>query len=858
MSFRLTPLMNQYREIKNRYGDGILFFQVGDFYETFYDDAKEMSRLLNIALTTRDKDKKDPVPLAGVPVHAAESYIARLLQLGRTVVICDQAEDVPGSSGVVRRAVTDVVTPGTTLSPATLVERENNYIVSLLERGGSAGLAILDVSTGEFSAGEEAGEGIEQVLAGMRIREAIIPEGSESLRRLIESLDSRTTIDARPQFEFEEHAARATLLAHFGVANLECFGLEERPLAAAAAGVLLGFVKDLRHSNLLHITGLRLVVSEENLFLDTETIRNLELFEPLRGNTADTTLIHHLDRTETAPGARELRKWLMHPSRRGDVIRRRLDAITSLSSDHTGLRSLRTALKRFPDIERLLSRITTRKAGPRELLSLGEALERAPAIAEAARRFDNEKLQDAAARLSAPLGALDIISRGIDPGCPPHLRDGGVIRRGFREDFDLLLGESEEGKSWIARLQESERERTGISSLKVGYNKVFGYFIEISRIHDAKVPSDYVTKQTLVSSQRYVTRELKEREQAILHADARRIELEREIFETICDAVSRDSEAIQRMASAIATIDVLSALADVAIERNYCRPEINDAGDLVITDGRHPVVEIISGKNFIPNDLELRSTKKSFMIITGPNMGGKSTYIRQAALIALLAHAGSFVPAARASICLLDRIFTRIGSSDNLARGQSTFLVEMGETAKILRNCTSRSLVILDEIGRGTSTLDGLSLAWAVSEFLIENDTRRPKTLFATHYHELTRLTERYPNAHNLRVDVREWGDHIIFLYKIREGASDRSYGIHVARLAGLPEAVVRRAGEILGSLEEEKADFALPERASGVQTSLFEESNALRDTLQQLDIDTLTPLEAIKILADLKKMTRE
>ncbi|MGD1047285.1 MAG: DNA mismatch repair protein MutS [Candidatus Krumholzibacteriaceae bacterium] len=858
MSFRLTPLMNQYREIKNRYADGILFFQVGDFYETFYDDAKEVSRLLNITLTTRDKDRKDPVPLAGVPVHAAESYVARLLQLGRTVVICDQAEDAPGSSGVVRRVVTDVVTPGTSLSPATLVERENNYIVSLLERGGTVGFAILDVSTGEFSAGEEEGDAIEQVLAGMRIREAIIPDGSDSLRRLIEGLDSRTAIDARPPFQFEEHAARATLLAHFGVANLDCFGLEERPLAAAAAGVLLGFVKDLRHSDLLHITGLRLIVSEENLFLDTETIRNLELFEPLRGNTPDTTLIHHMDRTETAAGARELRKWLMHPSRRGDVIRWRLDAITSLSSDQTGLRSLRAALKRFPDIERLLSRITTRKAGPRELLSLGEALERAPAVAEAARRFDNEKLQDAARGLVAPIAAVDIIARGIDPGCPPHLRDGGVILRGFREDLDLLLAESEDGKSWIARLQASERERTGIPSLKVGYNRVFGYYIEISRIHDAKVPSDYITKQTLVSSQRYVTRELKEREQAILHADARRIEVEREIFEAICDAVSRESETIQQMASAIATIDVLSALADIAIERSYCRPEINDDGDLVITEGRHPVVEVISGKNFIPNDLELRSTGKGFMIITGPNMGGKSTYIRQAALIALLAHAGSFVPASRASICLLDRIFTRIGSSDNLARGQSTFLVEMGETAKILHNCTSRSLVILDEIGRGTSTLDGLSLAWAVSEFLLENESRRPKTLFATHYHELTRLTERYPNARNLRVDVREWGDHIIFLYKIREGASDKSYGIHVARLAGLPEAVVRRAGEILSSLEEEKADFALPERAGGAQTSLFEEPDPLRDALQHIDIDMLTPIEAIKILADLKKMARE
>jgi DNA mismatch repair protein MutS len=850
--------MNQYREIKNRYKNGILFFQVGDFYETFYDDAREVSRLLNIALTTRDRDKDNPVPLAGVPVHAAESYIARLLQLGRTVVVCDQAEDLPGSSGVVKRTVTDVVTPGTTLSPATLVERENNYIVALLEHGGSIGFALLDVSTGEFSAGEEKGEAIEQVLAGMRIREAIIPEGSESLRRLIESLDSRTTIEARPEFQFEGHAARATLVAHFGVVNLACFGLEERPLAAAAAGVLLGFVKDLRQSDLLHITGLRLVVSEENLFLDSETIRNLELFEPLRGNTPDTTLIHHMDRTETALGARELRKWLMHPSRRGDVIRRRLDAIASLSSDHTRLRSLRASLKRFPDVERLLSRITTRKAGPRELVSLGEALERAPAIAEAAGRFDSEELHDAAAGLATRIAALDVISRGIDPGCPPHLRDGGVIRRGYREDLDLLLGESEEGKSWIARLQESERERTGIPSLKVGYNRVFGYYIEISRIHDAKVPSDYVTKQTLVSSQRYVTEELKEREQAILHADARRIELEREIFETICDAVSRESADIQRIASAIATIDVLSALADVAIERSYCRPEINDTGDLVITEGRHPVVEIISGKNFIPNDLELRSTDKTFMIITGPNMGGKSTYIRQAALIALLAHAGSFVPASRASICLLDRIFTRIGSSDNLARGQSTFLVEMGETAKILHNCTSRSLVILDEIGRGTSTLDGLSLAWAVSEFLLENGDRRPKTLFATHYHELTRLTERYPTAQNLRVDVREWGDEIIFLYKIREGASDRSYGIHVARLAGLPEAVVRRAGEILGSLEEGQTDFALPERTEVAQRSLFEEPDLVRDSLQRIDIDTITPIEALKILAELKKMARE
>jgi DNA mismatch repair protein MutS len=850
--------MSQYRDIKSRYADGILFFQVGDFYETFYDDAKDVSRLLNIALTTRDKDKKNPVPLAGVPVHAAESHIAKLLQLGRTVVICDQAEETPGASGVVRRVVTDVVTPGTTLSPATLAERENNYIVSMLEHGGRAGFALLDVSTGEFSAGEDSIAVAAQMLAGTRVREAIIPEGSESLGRLIEGLDSRATIKSRAPFQFEERAARESLLAHFGVANLACFGLEDKPLAAASAGALLSFVKELRQSDLLHITELRLLVSGESLFLDEETLRNLELFEPLRGNAADTTLIHHMDRTETAAGGRELRKRLMHPSRRAEVIRQRLDAIASLSRDHTGLRALRSVLRRFPDIERLLSRIATRKAGPRELLALAEALERLPAIADAARRFDAEALRDAADNLSRPTAVLDVISRGIEPSCPPHVRDGGIIRRGYLADLDLLITESEEGKAWIAHLQEAERRRSKIPSLKVGYNKVFGYYIEVSRVHSDRVPDNYITKQTLVSSQRYVTGELKEREQAILTADAKRIELERKIFDSICEAVSSESESLQRIASAVAVIDVLAALADAAVERNYCRPEINESGDLLITEGRHPVVEIISGKNFIPNDVELRSSEKSFMIITGPNMGGKSTYIRQAALIALLAHAGSFVPATRASVCLLDRIFTRVGSSDNLARGQSTFLVEMAETAKILHNCTGRSLVVLDEIGRGTSTLDGLSLAWAVSEYLLENDERRPKTLFATHYHELTRLAERYPFARNLRVEVREWGDEIVFLYKIREGASDRSYGIHVARLAGLPDAVIRRANEILGSLEREKANDILPASAAPMQASLFEPTSALKERLKGIDIDVITPLEALKILADLASMAKE
>ncbi len=846
--------MTQYREIKSRYPQGILFFQVGDFYETFFDDAKEVSRLLNIALTTRDKDKSNPVPLAGVPVHAAETYIAKLLQLGRSVVICDQAEDTPGPSGVVKRVVTDIVTPGTTLSPATLVDRENNYIISMVERSDRTGFAMLDVSTGDFSAGEDFTPVIEQALAGTRLREAIVPHGSAALRARVAAIDDRATIDERAPYEFEEQRAGAALRAHFGVSDLTCFDLEDRPLAVAAAGALLSFVKELRRNDLVHISGIKPFVAGDNLFLDAETLGNLEVFEPLRGNAPDTTLIHHLDQTETAPGARELRKWIMHPSRRADVITRRLDAIASLLSDHTALRALRATLRRFADVERLLSRITALKAGPRELLALAEALERAPAIAEAAGRFDADAIREAVRGLSAPVSSLDVIRRGVDPASPPHLREGGVIRAGFREDLDALIRESVEGKAWIARLQESERERTGIPSLRVGYNRVFGYFIEISRAYDGRVPSGYTAKQTLVSSQRYVTEDLKIREQTIISADARRIALEREIFDAICGTVSRESAGIQRIAAAVAALDVLSSLAATALERNYCRPEIVETGDLIVTDGRHPVVERISGKDFIPNDIELRSSEKSFVILTGPNMGGKSTYIRQAALIALLAHAGSYVPAARASVSLLDRIFTRVGSSDNLARGQSTFLVEMGETAKILNCCTERSLVILDEIGRGTSTLDGLSIAWAVSEFLAGGEGWRPKTLFATHYHELTRLVERFPQVRAMRVEVREWGDQIVFLYKIREGASDRSYGIQVARLAGLPESVTRRAGEILASLEREKMSTIPPGSDPAKQTSLFEDTGTIRRRLQSIDTNAITPLEALNILIELKR----
>ena len=854
MASKKTPLMSQYLEIKKRHRDGILLFQVGDFYETFYEDAAEVSRILNIALTTRDKNKENPIPLAGVPIHAVDAYIAKLLKAGRKVVICDQIEEASQGKGIVQRKVTDVITPGTTLSISTLPEKENNYIASLQCEDSLCGFAVLDLSTGEFAAGEEEPAVVEEMMGAYDVREMILPEGFTQKQSCI-SCGNSCSVEMIPPFRFLEEEGAKRLSSHFGVTDFACFGLDGKSLGIGAAGALLGYVKELRQSELMHISSLRLLTSSESLFLDRETIRNLELFEPIRGDAPGTTLIEHIDRTKTSMGARELRQWLKHPSRNISIVGMRLDGVGAFHEQQIPLRETRQKLSRFPDIERLLSRITTLKAGPRELLSMAEAFSRLQGLSDACGKLDSELITGSRSIIDSPPPVQDLIERSIEPECPPHLREGGVIRKGFDTELDSLICESEVGRRWIVSLQETERERTGIQSLKVGYNRVFGYYIEISRVHDDKVPEDYVCKQTLVSSQRYVSKELKEREQAILTAESRRIELERDIFSRICLDISRESAAIQGIARAVATIDLLSSLADLALERKYHRPEINGSDDLVIIEGRHPVVEVISGKNFIPNDCIIRPGEKQLQIITGPNMGGKSTYIRQTALISIMAHMGSFVPASRAVIGLMDRIFTRVGSSDNLAKGQSTFLVEMTETAKILHNCTSHSLVILDEVGRGTSTLDGLSIAWAVTEYLLDNDRARPKTLFATHYHELTHLSQRYSHMQNLHVEVKEWGDNILFLYKIRNGASDRSYGIHVARLAGLPESVIGRANEILVMLEN---DGAAPRvkvsTASSGQTSLFEVRNHLRDRLDSIDINGLTPIEALNILSELIK----
>jgi len=847
--------MTQYNRLKKEHDDGILFFQVGDFYETFYEDAEKVSGILNIALTSRDK--KNPVPLAGVPIHAKDAYIAKLLKAGMKVVICDQVEDSSQARGLVKREITDVITPGTSLSPSTLQSKEKNYIASVTVDESKMGVAFLDISTGEFRAGEDSRDYIENILSVTNVREVIHPDEYGSVRSLIRKGNPGCSFSDTDPCSFNYERARKTLIDHFSTESLAGFGLADRMLAVSAAGALLNHVKNLRRDKLNHITGIRLLTSDDKLILDRETVRNLELFEPIRGDSPDIPLINHIDHTLTAGGGRLLREWLRTPSRTTKLINRRLDGIALFSSDQIMLRELREKLRRFPDIERILSRVSTGRVLPKELQQLLEALRRLPGIAGVIENVRSGLIAEEGEKLAGDVKARDIIESGIREDCAPNLRDGGVIRKGYDEQLDSLIESSEQGKAWIAQLQEKERNSTGIPSLKVGFNKVFGYYIEVSRTHIEKVPEHYIEKQTLVSSRRYVTDALKEKENAVLSAESKRIEYEKKIYREICSLISETSRRLQDIAGGIAVLDVISSLSHLALERDYTRPGISDSDKLIIRDGRHPVVEIISDKPFIPNDIKLVPSNRQILIITGPNMGGKSTIIRQTALISILAHMGSFVPASRAEIGIMDRVFTRVGSSDNLARGQSTFLVEMTETANILHNCTSRSLVLLDEIGRGTSTSDGLSLAQAVTEFLVARENRNPKTLFATHYHELTSLADRYPRIRNMRVATREWNGRIIFLYKLLEGKSDKSYGIHVAQLAGLPSEVIDRAREILAEgASTERNEKVLSEDRK--QITLFQSGDKIRRILQGADINRITPLEALNILVELQKLAED
>ncbi len=868
----LSPLMRQYRDIKQGYPEAILFFRVGDFYEMFFEDAHDASRLLSIALTSRDKNSAHPVPLCGVPYHAAMGYIAKLLKAGRIVALCEQVEDPKTAKGLVRREVVRLYTPGTLVDSEFLTPSEHNYLAAIgllpdSSREELIGLAVLEVSTGEFWGMEFHGpHAVAQLLnevSRLDPREILFPADLD--RRRSDWIDRLTgaRLCERPPASFSRQSGTRILLEHFRVQTLEALGCDSFMAAIGAAGAVLSYFRETQPTvPLNHIRRFSARGNDEIMHLDGTTIRTLELLKPLVGSesVADwkpATLLSVLDRTMTAMGGRLLRKWLVSPLLRCDQIRSRLDAVEELKNHMQVRTALRTALREIQDIARLGSRIVLGLAGPRELLALKQSLSVLPEILVQLTPLQSQLLCEARASWDTGQDLYDLIEQAIRPDAPLSLRDGGIFNDGYDPIIDEWRKTSKEGKSWIAAIETQERDRTGIESLKVRYNQVFGYYIEITKANLSRVPADYIRKQTLVNAERFMTAELKELEERVVGADVKLLACEQEAFAQLRSRLAKEAHRLDGMANSLSLIDVLSGLAEVAALHRYTKPTVTDEGGISIREGRHPVVErLCTDSVFVPNDTALDLEMNRLLIITGPNMAGKSTYLRQVALIVLMAQIGSFVPATEAHIGLADRIFTRVGASDNLAGGQSTFMVEMVETANILQSATRRSLILLDEIGRGTSTYDGLSIAWAIAEHIHDRSRLGARTLFATHYHEMTQLEQQRTGIKNYRVAVQERGDDVVFLRKIVAGKADRSYGIHVAKLAGLPPDVVCRAQAVLSQLE-------LPESAhsGSIQEQPLSKSEPLPqphpiiEEVKQIDLFSMTPLDALNRLAELQRM---
>lgn len=832
-------MMKQYLEIKRQYPDCILFFRMGDFYEMFFEDARTASRILEIALTSREKGEREKVPMCGIPYHAASPYIAKLLQHGYKVAICEQVEDPRAARGIVRREVVRVITPGMAVEEESLGD-ENNYLMALCEEEGSYALGFLDLSTGDFKGCLlEGRELLEGEITKNSPREALLPAEMKAMGKYLEKLFPWMLINYLP-------------VEYFDAQGVERFSEESPPPPLQrAAGAILRYVLETQKVEPAHIRPLEVYRTEQYLILDETTQRNLELFSPLRGSGRKGSLLGVLDRTVTAMGRRRLRQWLAYPLRDLVEIGRRLEAVASLKEAPLERDTLRELLEGVSDIERLNARLALGRANPRELVALKESLERVPEIRERLLSFGSDLLQEIAQGLDPLEEVVQKIRERIVDDPPATVTEGGIIRDGYHQELDELRSISREGKGWIAKLEAEERRRTGIPSLKVGYNQVFGYYIEVTRPNLPLVPEDYVRKQTLKGAERFITPKLKEYERKVLGAEERIKALEYELFFRLREELMAYCPRIQGLARRLSELDVLISLAQVAEENRYVRPSLTEEDRIEIKEGRHPVIEQMDlPEPFVPNDA-LLDQQNRILIITGPNMAGKSTYIRQVALIVIMAQMGSFVPAKEAEVGLVDRIFTRVGASDNIARGESTFMVEMKETAAILQGATPRSLVILDEIGRGTSTFDGLSIAWAVAEYL--HDVKGPKVLFATHYHELTELASRLPGVKNYHIAVREWKGEVVFLRQLLPGGMSRSYGIQVARLAGLPQEVIGRAKEVLSELEKGE----VRRRREELQLSLFvpQESPVIRE-LKRIDPDRLTPLEALELLYRWKRET--
>jgi len=866
-------MMEQYLRIKNNHKDSLLFFRLGDFYEMFYDDAKIAAPVLEIALTSRQK-----IPMCGVPYHAAENYLNKLLKNGFKVAICEQVEDAKLAKGVVKRDVVKILTPGTAIELEREEEKDSTFIASLFLQGGRWGLASIDLASGLMKTSQS--ESFSHVdladeLFKLAPKEIIFPESQEESVEQILSRNNLTTLLKSPQEDwiFDFMQAKNLIQDHFNVKSLEGFDLSEFPVAVSASGALLYYLRQLRKDSLSLIHAISHVRTSEHMVLDAASLKNLELVKNLRDGKRSDSLLGIIDMTVNAMGGRLLKSWLLQPLMDCSEINCRLEAVAELLQMTIERHELRELLKDIYDLERLTGKVSLAVANARDLISLFKSLAPLPKILEHLRPFSSKKLTDIRENWdnAEDLGKLIYDAILEDPAF--LLTEGGIIKEGYNAELDELRRLSRSGKTFITQLEKSERERTGISSLKVRYNKVFGYYIDVTKPNLSLVPSEYIRKQTLLNSERFITPELKEYEDKILDAEERIGELEYDLFLQIRETLSNEVSRLQKIASFVATLDVLSSLAELASHRNYSKPDVNTSDRISIRGGRHPVIEVTNEEPFIPNDTHLDRDEDQILIVTGPNMGGKSTYLRQVALICILAQMGSFVPADEAEIGLVDRIFTRIGAMDFLSVGQSTFMVEMLEAANILNNATSNSLILLDEIGRGTSTFDGLSIAWAIAEYLHEKEGTRAKTLFATHYHELTELALTLDRIKNYHVSVKEWRDEIIFLRKIVSGPSDQSYGIHVAKLAGIPRPVIERAKEILFNLEKKELDATgLPKIAyrsskprDKSQMLLFETDRKrealedLREKIEKCDLNSLTPLEALAFLDELKcKLTSQ
>ena len=858
-----TPVRRQYLGVKREHQDEILLFRMGDFYETFDDDARLLSRELEIALTSREFGKGQRVPLAGIPYHSLEASLARLIKKGYKVAICEQVSDPATSKGIVDREVVRVVTPGTVIEDTLLEQKANNYLAALVVEGDAAGLSWVDITTSEFATTQFDLSHLSVEMARLQPSELLVPDGQPDVDDL--DIGDRTMLTPLAADAFHADWARETLLRHFGVASLESFGCEGQALAVRAAGAVIDYLEQTQRSAVGQINTLYTYSTADYMVLDAQTRRNLELYEGGRWGSVNASLLSVLDVTKTSMGGRLLRRWLGQPLLDVERLVRRQDAVEWFHRSALRRERVVMLLEAVSDMERLVNRVRGHSATPRDLVGLANSLEAAPKIKVILCEDDDaDKVEWLAERITDNGEVIELVRQSISDDPPLSVGDGNVIRKGFSPDLDEVRGASRNAQDYIARLEQKERERTGIKSLKVGYNRVFGYYIEISNSNLAQAPEDYVRRQTLVGGERFITPEMKEYESLILNAQDRIGEIEGALFRQVCQQVAGHAEQILSTARAIANIDVFASLAEVASRFGYVRPVLDEGDAVTIKQGRHPVVErMLPAGDFVANDAALASGGEQLIILTGPNMAGKSTYIRQVAVIVLMAQIGSFVPADSARVGVCDRIFTRVGLQDDLAMGQSTFMVEMVETAAILNHATPRSLIVLDEIGRGTSTYDGLAIARAVAEHLHNNPRLGCKTLFATHYHELTQLADILPRAFNYNVVVSEDKGQVVFLRNIAPGGADRSYGVHVARLAGMPASVVNRAWDVLAELEDDsRVNRSSPRRRRGSpqpqQMPLLTFTSPVVDELLALDVASMTPLDAINKLYELQERARE